>query len=191
MTSIVAVPILIVFGSAYPVVGDIVFSSGHHTWTDATPPHGEVWLENDTILDAVGGTIGQLGTLDDSVANIYASSITHGILPMHESAVNLYGGTCKYIYASENSKVNLYGGKWDYITAIHHSTVRLYAYGLTYDPTGGLYGDGSLQGYFLESGTEFDFSLRSPDTYSHIEIIPEPATLLLLVMGSVLLRNRT
>lgn len=163
--------ILVVLAGAYPVrATTITFSSGHYIWTDADPYYDEVFLENDASLDFLSGVIGHLDT-------------------WHNSLANIDGGTMEYLCTYGNSVVNLYTGQWNWLVSDNDSKVYLYAYNVTYDPTGGIYGDGYFEGYFYKDNTEFDFSLLNPGTYPHVQIVPEPNMLLLLTLGIILLRR--
>lgn len=172
MRKIILTILLMMLARVCPVsASSITIDSGHYTWTDSDPYYDEVFLENSAILDFIGGVIGHLDTRHDSLANID-------------------GGAMDYLGTYDNSVVNLYTGQWDSLVSQNNSKVYLFAYNVTYDPTGGIYGDGSLEGYFYKDDTEFNFSLLNPGTYPHVEIIPEPITFLLLALGGLLLRKR-
>jgi len=167
--TIVAVLMLVKIGSVQASV--LFLESGHYTWTDADPYYDEVFLENDASLDFLSGSIGQLSTRDESLTNIE-------------------GGQMHSLHTVNDSFVHYHAGLIDYISASHDTTVFLYAYDVTYDPTGGLNSQGYVQGYFYNNDDEFSFSCVNSPTWSHIEIVPEPASFLLLTFGVLLLRKR-
>jgi len=73
------------------------------------------------------------------------------------------------------------------------SVVNIYGYAFNYDPLGGSRNGGQLTG-FWEGGNPFsiDFldNIETGSTYyDHVVLIPEPATLLLLGLGAVMLRR--
>jgi hypothetical protein len=166
----------IVIGSilfaVFPVQASVIFfESGHHTWTDADPYYDEVFLKNDASLDFLGGTIGQLSTF-------------------HDSLVNFEGGQMDSLWTFDNSIVRYHAGQLDYISAGHNSIVFLYAYDVTYDPTGGINNQGYVEGFFYKNDEAFNISCWNSPTWSHIEIVPEPNTLLILGLGGLVLRKR-
>lgn len=168
----ILITILIILARTYPAIATtITFSSGHYIWTDADPYYDEVFLENDASLDFLSGSFGKLSTLNNSWAN-------------------LDGGTMTNLWATGNSSVNYYDGALDWIDAGDNSKVYLYAYDISYDPTGGINGDGLVQGYFYKDDSEFSFSCWNQGTYSHIEIVPEPSTFLFITFGALALRKR-
>lgn len=149
----------------------ITFESGHHVWTNADPYYDEVFLKNDASLDFLGGTMGQLSTLDESLAN-------------------LDGGSMSHLWTTLNSVVNYYSGGLDDLASGHNSTVYLYAYDVTYDPIGGINNQGYVEGFFYKNNNPFSFSCWNTPTWSHIEIVPEPTTLLILGLGTLMIRKR-
>jgi hypothetical protein len=163
--------LLVLAGVSTAESGVLFLESGHHTWTDANDHYDEVWLLNDASLDFVGGSMGHLDTWNNSMADID-------------------GGTMDYLCTYDNSVVNLHSGSWNWMVSGNASAVYLYAYNVTHDPTGGSFGDGSLEGYFYKDDSQFSFSLLNPGTYPHIQIVPEPSSLALLALGSLLLRLR-
>ena len=72
----------------------------------------------------------------------------------------------------------------------NESLAYLYAYDVTYHPTGGLAGEGWIEGIYISSDTPFSFSFYTTASYSHINIVPEPSTLLLFGLGFVALRRK-
>jgi hypothetical protein len=106
------------------------------------------------------------------------------------SIVNIYGGEIPHVlHASDSATLNLYGGTITVISglsAFESSTVNIYGYGFE------LTGSGSsryLSGFWLD-GTPFnDIWLRGLETYDHVNLIPEPATVLLFALGGLMLRR--
>jgi hypothetical protein len=171
-TKIITIVAVTLLAGICPVGASMIFlDSGHYVWTDADPYYDEVFLENDASLDFLSGSIGQLTTRDKSLANIE-------------------GGQMYGLHTVNDSFVHYQAGLIDYISASHDTTVFLYAYDVIYDPTGGAAGNGFIEGYFLKDDTYFGFSCLNEGTYSHIRIVPEPATFLLLTLGSLFLRRR-
>lgn len=70
----------------------------------------------------------------------------------------------------------------------NHRWNLLEGYDLLKSSSGGNYGYGFVNGYW-DDGTSFYIHLLSPETYSNINLIPEPASLLLLAFGVLLLRS--
>jgi hypothetical protein len=163
----ILITILIILARTYPAIATTIT----YIWTDADPYYDEVFLENDASLDFLSGSFGKLSTLNNSWAN-------------------LDGGTMTNLWATGNSSVNYYDGALDWIDAGDNSKVYLYAYDISYDPTGGINGDGFVQGYFYKDDSEFSFSCWNQGTYSHIEIVPEPSTFLFITFGALALRKR-
>jgi ABC-type amino acid transport substrate-binding protein len=144
--------------------------TGHHIWTDDTPYYGEVFLRNDASLDVVGGSMYNLSTLDNSVAN-------------------LNGGEITQLWTTDNSVVYYHSGQIDYAVADDSSVLYLYAYDVTYDPVGGINDSGYVEGFFYKNDEPFGFSSWNVPTWQHIEIVPEPATLALLGLGAIVIRK--
>jgi len=148
-----------------------------------------VWIYNNaTVVDMLGGSIDGTLSYDASKVNVYDGEIRWGILAADSSTVNVYGGTINLeslgVYPS--ATVNFYGGSllvgnspslWDL------STVNIYGYGFDYD------GQSRLTGFLLDD-SPFLFRELLPADYERLNLIPEPATILLFGLGSVLIRKR-
>jgi hypothetical protein len=162
--TILAVVVLFV---VYPVKADLVFDHGYNTFNSSYP--GEVWVINDAILDVLGGGMGKLETTDFATAN-------------------LYGGDINWLVSDDSSVVNIYGGDiHQWLAASDYSSVYLYAYDVVYHPAGG---GGRIEGTYFQENASFSIQLAYTGTYSHIYIVPEPTSLLLLGFGAFALRRR-
>lgn len=154
---------------------------------------GENWdvvsVYNDpTVVDMFGGTIQWFHTYDSSTTNIYGGDVLWGIYTYNSSRVNIYGGNIdlEVLGLGDSSTLNVYGGGLDVGNApafSELSTVNIYGYGFDYD------GAGILTG-FLQDDSPFIFRELPPSRYAHINLIPEPATILLFGLGGILLRKR-
>jgi len=104
--------------------------------------------------------------------------------------VNMTDGTTEYLRAGDSGTINLHGGiVSEYLNAWDFATVYIYGYGFNYDPSAGNWNGGQLTGFYLDD-TAFTIDLYDAQTYNHINLIPEPATVLLVSLGSLMLRRR-
>ncbi|HLB74290.1 MAG TPA: hypothetical protein VJJ98_09755 [Sedimentisphaerales bacterium] len=161
----------------YPVKGDLVFESGRSTFDDSYPFWAEVWVINDAVLDMTGGEIGKLGTSDFAT-------------------INLYSGTVDWLWTGERSidesVVNIWGGDINWLAAYRDTAVNLYAYDVQFHATGGgEWGNKEwIEGIYFSNNEPFALVLYNDDAYSHVNIVPETATILLVGFGGILLRKR-
>ncbi len=102
----------------------------------------------------------------------------------------MMGGTAEYLGAIDSGTVNIYGGLiTESLGAWNDAVVNIYGYDFNYDPMGGSRDGGQLTGFWLDS-TAFIIDLYGTDTYSHINLIPEPCSLLLLALGCLFLKRK-
>ena len=147
-----------------------VWESGHHEIVDSDV-YGEIDIYNDVTLDIFGGDIFRLAAFDTTITN-------------------WHDGQMDVLWARDNSIVNIYGGNLNRLGILENGLLNLYAYDVTYYETGGHYDRGWLEGRYVSSDQYFTFDFFEPGTYSHINVIPEPTTLLLLSLGSFILIKR-
>jgi len=153
-----------------PVQADTVWTSGHHEIFDGDT-YGEVRIYNDVILDIFGGYIGRLETYDITVTDWYDGEMSH-LWTYDDSIINVYGGELFTLYSHEDSLINLY------------------AYDVLITDTGGYWNLGQVTGKYFSDNSSFIINLWSEDTASHINIVPEPTTLILFGIGTLLLRKK-
>ena len=108
-----------------------------------------------------------------------------------DSSLTQYGGSINYLYLYDNATASFFGSSYMnelYIDPASTGWVKLYANNIRFEPYGP-YGKGTIYGNWLAGGS-FSFDLTSNGAYSHIQIVPEPATFALLGMGILALRRR-
>jgi hypothetical protein len=174
---------------SYPVRADLVFDSGYNTYDESYGYNAEVWAINDAILDVFGGQIGKLEYDNNASGNIY-SGVIGSFNGVDSSIVYIYDGTIDRLWTGNNSVVSIHGGQLGIFTAYPDSIVKLYARDTIYHTSGGFNNSPWIEGVYLDSGTPFSFSFDGDDDYSRFQIIPEPATILLLCSGVLLLKKR-
>jgi len=152
------------------VQADTVWTEGYHEINDGDV-YGEIWMYNDATADMFGGDVGKLETFD-------------------VTGFDMLGGEVDRLYVHDYSTVNIFGGTLYTLEATENSLFYIYAYDVTYDPLGGGYSNGWLEGTYFSDDSRFGFSLFAQDTYLHITVIPEPSTILLLSLGGLLVRRR-
>ena len=141
-----------------------------------------------TIVDMFGGSVITLRTYDASTTNIYGGEILGLIETNNLSTVNIYGGNIdlEVLMVYDESILNVYGGGLDVGNAPYFSdssAVNIYGYGFDYDGIRVLTG-------FLQDDSPFIFRELFPSDYTHLNLIPEPGTMLLFGLGTIFLRKR-
>ncbi len=170
-TKIITLMAMIFLLGSHLVRADLVFDSGYNTFDDDDPYYAEVWVINDAHLDVLGGSMGKLELTDFATANLYDGQILSGL------------------YIQDTTTVSIHGAAFDIFAAGEDSQAYLYAYDVTYHPTGGLGDEGWIEGTYYSNDTPFTFSFYTEASYSHINIVPEPCTLVLVVLGGLISRN--
>jgi len=157
---------------------------------------GEYWNNvniygDDTVVDMYyDAWVLSVTTYNKSEFNIYGGSIDGPLTGSDNSAVNISGGWFDFVIVEDFSILNIisgHGGLGD--LSATGGSINLYAYDVLYDPTGGYYGEGLLTGKYLSNDHYFDYDLHE-GTYSHITVVPEPISLLLIGLGGLFLRKR-
>jgi len=146
--------ILVVLAGAYPAQADTVWLSGHHEIVDGDV-YGEIYMYNDATATMFGGDVYKLETYDYSTFDVI-----DGIMGL--------------LYVHENSTVNIHGCDLYALGATGVALVNLYAYDVIYHPTGGHFDRGWIEGKYVVDDIPFSFDLNHLDTFSHINVIPEP-----------------
>lgn len=186
------VSVLGLYGTC-PAKADLVFESGRSTFDDSYPLTHEVWVINNAVLDVVGGEIVKLGTAGFATVNVYSGTIEwlwSGEPMGDKSVVNIWGGDIDRLMAYEDTVANLWAGAVNWVAADEDAMVNLYAYDVRVHLPAAHYEPAWLEGKFIIDDSYFAFDLAGPGTLSHINIVPEPATVMLLGLAGILLRKR-
>ena len=130
---------------------------------DPMDPNGPMM----TLVTMTGGQVGELMIYGMSTVDIEGGEIL--------------GNTLK---AFEHSTANLKGGIIGALEAYDNATIIVYGKNLFWDDI-----NGTLSGRWLD-GTSFSIPVTTPETMSHVVLIPEPATLCVLGLGGLALLRR-
>jgi hypothetical protein len=161
-----------------------------------------------SMLNVNGGVIYSLYAWNYSVANISSGSV-YGVsacgyttvnlsvtgnvttlVARDSGTINMMGGTAEYLGAIDSGTFNLYGGLvTDSLSVGDFAHGNIYGYDLVKTSFGGRYGYGQVYGFWPDS-TAFTIDLNGSETYSHINLIPEPCSLLLLALGCFFLKQK-
>jgi len=160
----------LMFFGVCTVKADTVWTSGHHEIYDGDV-YGEIWMYNDCTLDIFGGDIGRLATFDMTLTN-------------------WHGGSMIELWMNDNSIANIYGGLLNRFDPGENAALNLFAYDVQYHPTGGYWNGGWIEGKYCSDDTYFDFDIPGQYAISHINIVPEPTTLMLFGLGGLFLRKK-
>ena len=184
---IVTIAVVLVIGTfnGPALYADLVWNGGYHEFSEGY--EWEVWLLNDATGDITGGEIGQLLCYDTSEVFVYEPSEIDLIKPFESATVNIYDGTITTVLAEDSSNTSIYSASLAEIGARGLSIVNLYTASYEIDLSGGTFGNGLLTGTWLYGGS-FSIDLVAEETINHLNFVPEPFTMSLFVIGSLMLR---
>ena len=151
-----------------------------------------------STVNVSGGVLNILDSWDSATLNLFGDVQVHELGAVYSGTVNIFGGNVGLIEAWNQSTVNLYGGMIsEYLEAYgtEDLVISIFGYGFNYDPLAGDYRGGQLTGFWFDD-TPFSIDLYYEDepsgplidTWSHIVLIPEPATILLIGLGAINIR---
>jgi len=146
------------------------WENGHYEVVDGDY-FDEILMHRDSTADIWGGQVDEMVTFQNSI-------------------LNMFGGTISGLFTEDDSTINIYGGTLGHLASAGFSSVYLYAYDVIHTTTGGRWNDGQVMGKYYADDSDFLFDLKYQDTYSHITVVPEPTTLLLLSLGGLMIRQK-
>ena len=187
------------------VRADLIWNSGHHVFSGGSEDSVEMYLEataeitggwiselrtyDNTLAEVNGGSLGAILSYDQSELEFTGASNSSLIKAFNSSEIRIDGGSIHSMETVDNSIANIYSGSFTNIEAENLSLINLFVEDdYTIDYSGGDFSSGLISGRWLETGTDFSFSVVDTETLSHIQFIPEPSTLLLFLLGMSVLR---
>ena len=143
-----------------------------------------------STVNAFGGFVHSLWAYDTGTANVWGDVGMISLGARESGVVNMSGGTTQHLGAGESGTVNVYGGlvnsglnAWDF------GAVNIFGYDLVKTSTGGHYGYGQVYGFFIDD-TAFTIDFSTLETYSHVNLVPEPSSLILLGLGGLMIKRK-
>ena len=164
---------------------------------DSGTPVASVSTWNNAKVSMAGATITSLDTFNSSQVTMLDGMVTQGTSVWGGSQLTVKGGSVDLsLEVHDLAVVNLRGGSVNgWVYAEDESVINLYAYGVNYNPDEGRWNGGQISGYWYQDNANCSLdlvnNLDSPlTTYNHINIVPEPAALSLLALGTILARRK-
>ncbi|MGD0078445.1 MAG: PEP-CTERM sorting domain-containing protein [Sedimentisphaerales bacterium] len=150
------------------------------TWTEG---HYDLPLPDYTSINI-------LNTYNDVTVSMYGGVYKFSMY--NDSELTTYGGGMTYLNLYDNATASFFGfgPLYElYIDPASTAQVKLYATFTKFEPYG-LDGEGTLYVRWLSNNYSFQFGLVGEGAYDHVQIVPEPATLVLLALGSLTILRR-
>ena len=146
---------------------DFSWSEGHYDLPlPGYPGINVLDINNYVTVTMYGGGVNQFYMYDNSELTKYDGSIAH-------------------LYLYDNTSASFHGGSAPmtiYVDPANTGWVKFYADNVDYGQSG-------IVGNWLSNGQYFQIQFTG-DTYSHVQIVPEPTTLALLALGSLAVLRR-
>lgn len=138
-----------------------------------------------SIINIYGGTHWTTYASDKGTVNFSGDATSGHLLAAGFGVINMIGGTVESLRASGSGTLNLYYGQvTDYLGTWNDAFVNIFGHDLGKTNVGGKYGRGQVYGFLLDD-SHFVIDFYTPEAYSHVNLIPEPSTIVLLGTGSV------
>jgi hypothetical protein len=172
---------------------------------------GVDWLSGTLVVD--GGGAYRIEAWNSSKVEVYSTSSPLGtgiggimdLMIDDNSRLDYYGGEAEELTVFRNAVAHLHGGRIDgissaqYVTWIDGEPTGQHIFIYARDGWEWKHENGVIRGIagsWLDSGTPFDIrftTLFEPDcdpVWANVKVVPEPASLLLMALGGLLLRRR-
>ena len=150
----------------------------------------QVGAQDFSIINISSGSLSGAHAYNNGKVNFSGNAISLRLAAVDYGIANMTGGVVEYLAAGDSGTLNIYSGVvTDSLYASGNSIVNVFGHDFYYDPSGGMSDGGQLTGFWLDD-TSLSIDLYGVNTYSHINLIPEPSMLLLLGLGSVVIRRK-
>lgn len=164
-----------------------------------------VKLENNEKLIVTGGGANQIDAWNYGRLEIYSTSLPLGLdiggvydIGLHDTSTLLFsGGETQSIVVKKDATALLTGGTINYLTIYHYGSMKSE---VTIDCQDGwewLYTAGKISGIkgSWHDGKDFQIAFSNPgsifpDTWNFVNVIPEPASMLLFGLGWLMVRRK-
>ena len=149
------------------------------------------YVNSNGSINFSGGSVAGHFCVYDSTTIDFSGGVSSHILGAYDtSTVNITGGIMDELRAWGYGTLNLHTGSIAYLDARDDGVINIYGKNLTMTSTGGSYGYGWVSGFWAND-VSFTIDFNNAEAHTHVNMIPEPATFLLLGLGGLLLRKRS
>ena len=162
--------IVVALSCSFSVQADEIWDSGHHEIFD-DDVYNEIWMSNDATATMFGGDVFKVETF-------------------HTSSFDMRGGEMDILYVQNDSIIYIYNGSLLDIGIIENGVVNLHAYDVVHHSTGGGHFNGWIEGKYFSNDSYFSYNLIHADSFSHINIVPEPCILSLMAIGGFIVKRK-
>ena len=156
-----------------------------------TAGNTEVGAFDTSTVNLLGGNLSGAIAWDNAEVNLFNCDYSLDLSVGGSGIANMTGGTVDYVSAGGSGIINLFGGfVANSLNAWDSAVVNVHGYDLFKTTTGGFYGYGQVSGFWLDS-MAFTIDFSTAETYSHINLVPEPSTLVLMGLGMMIMKGKS
>jgi hypothetical protein len=167
-----------------------LFAEGISTVSVSGGEVGKITAYASATVNVSGGRAGLVNSSGWATINFSGGAAPGLVRVAQHTMLNITGGSMRKLALYDSVILNLGAGviPEGIIGVGFDGVVNVYGHDLAKTSSGGQYGHGQVSGFYPD-GSAFIVDLGR-DLYSHVNLIPEPGTLLLLGLGVVIARAR-
>lgn len=152
--------------------------------------NAEVGAFDTSVINITGGTLNGAGAWGNATVYFSSDAYSKSLGGGNFGTIDMLGGTVEDIHAGGNSVFNLYEGEvTESLNAWDLATVNVFGYNLYKTDSGGDYNCGYASGFWNDD-TQFVIHFSTPETYPLVNLVPEPASIVLLALGGLIIKGR-